>query len=185
MKGAVCQIQGAANVVVSRVGLWLTAKVVPFVRAAVPLLCQLIPGAARLQHAVNIGLNKRQKAGKLFPAESMGDFVFLSVPDHSDALEVSFTPFPWPETLQHMLAGSSGPSGSMQVAHVLAEPLRVTVWGQAAEDPRVTSQWDLPESQPPLACMSCCCGGWSCCQQRGIVQSRIIQNCCLLGHWCS
>lgn len=112
----------------------------------------------------------------------MGDFVFLSVPDHTDALEVSFTPFPWPETLQHMLAGSSGPSGIIQVACVLAEPQRVTVWGHAAEDLCLTSQWDLPEFQPPLACTSCCCGGWSCCQRKGIAQSRVIQNCCLLRH---
>lgn len=38
----------------------------PFVRETVLALCKLILGAARLQHAVNIGLNKSQKVEKLF-----------------------------------------------------------------------------------------------------------------------
>lgn len=90
----------------------------------------------------------------------MGDFVFPSVPGYTDVLEVSFTLFPWLETLQRVLAVSWGPPGNTQVACILlAEPLKVTVGEQAAEDPRVTFPWGLSEFQPPSACMSDCRGG--------------------------
>lgn len=117
----------------------------------------------------------------------MGDFIFLWVPDYTDALEVSLTPFPWPESLQRVLAVSSGPAGNTRLACVvLAEPLEVTVW-EAAEDPCVTSLWGLHESRPPLACMSKqgllpAAGG------RGLVHSaleRRIQTCCLPRLWVS
>lgn len=76
-------------------------------------------------------------------AEPMGDFIFLLIPDYTDALELSLTPFPWPESLQRVLTVSSGPAGNTRLACVvLAEPLEVTVW-EAAEDPRVTSLWGL------------------------------------------
>lgn len=68
--------------------------------------------------------------------------------------------FPWPETLRRVLAVSLGPPGTMRVACVLLpETLKVTVGDQAAEDPRVTSPWDLSEFQPPSACTSNCHGG--------------------------
>lgn len=93
----------------------------------------------------------------------MGDFVFLSVPGYTHVLEVSIVPFPWLETLQRVLAVSSGPPGNTQAACVLlAEPLNVTVGEQAAEDPHVTFLWGLSELQPPSACISDCHGGSSC-----------------------
>lgn len=120
----------------------------------------LCKGRARQQHTVNSGLNKNREVEKLFAAEPMGDFVFLSVPGYTDVLDVSFVLFPWPETLWRVLAVSLGPPGNTQFACVLlAELLKVTVGEQAAEDPRVTSPWGLSEFQPPSACTSDCHGG--------------------------
>lgn len=92
----------------------------------------------------------------LFAAEPMGDFVFPSVVGYTDVLEVSFTLFPWSETLWSMLAVSSRPPGNTRVACVpLAGTLKVTVGEQAAGAPRVTPPWGLSEFQPPSARMSC------------------------------
>lgn len=44
-------------------------------------------------------------------AEPMGDFIFLLVPDYTDVLELSLTPFPWPESLQRVLS-PRGPLGT-------------------------------------------------------------------------
>lgn len=63
-------------------------------------------------------VKQNQKVEILFAAEPMGDFVFPSVVGYTDVLEVSFTLFPWSETLWSMLAVSSRPPGNTQVACV-------------------------------------------------------------------
>lgn len=80
----------------------------------------------------------------------MGNFAFPSAVGYTHVLEVSFTLFPWSETLWSTLAVSSRPPGNTRVACVpLAGTLKVIVGEQAAGPPRVTSPWGLSAFQPP------------------------------------